>query len=258
MLKIEGLSAGYGRKPVIRDIDAAFSGAQIISVIGPNGSGKSTLMKAVMGFCSVFSGTICLDGRPVKEVGSRAFAQRVSYLPQIRPAGSITAGRLVLHGRFPYLSYPRHYRKQDYAVCRSVMEEIGIWDLKDAQMEALSGGERQKVYLAMALAGDTDLLLLDEPATYLDVRYQAELSALMQKLKERGKTVAAVLHDMNSALRISDRVLVMREGRIVMEGTPEEVYAGGVLREVFGVEVRRFLDEDGTAYYFAAGPDRIV
>ena len=258
MLKIEGLSAGYGREPVIRDVDAVFSGAQIISVIGPNGSGKSTLMKAVMGLCSVFSGTICLDGRPVKEMRSRTFAQRVSYLPQIRPAGSITAGRLVLHGRFPYLSYPRHYRKQDYAVCRSVMEEIGIWDLKDAQMEALSGGERQKVYLAMALAADTDFFLLDEPATYLDVRYQAELSALMQKLKGKGKTVAAVLHDMNSALRISDKVLVMRAGRIVMEGTPEEVYAGGVLREVFGVEVRRFFDEDGTAYYFTAGIDRPV
>ncbi len=253
MLEIDNLSAGYGGRPVITQISACFGGGQVVSVIGPNGSGKSTLFKAVMGLCRVSAGVVRLDGKTAAETGERLFAQKVSYLPQIRSAGALTAGRMVLHGRFPWLSCPRHYRKEDYQRCDSAMERLGISKLRDVQMDALSGGERQKVYLAMALAGDTEYFLFDEPATYLDVRHQVELAALMQELGRQGKTVTAVLHDINSALQISDRIVVMCRGRIVAEGAPEEIYESGVLQEVFGVKVRRLVDGDGKAYYIASG-----
>lgn len=252
MLRMEQVSAGYGREPVIEEISVDFAGGEITAIIGPNGSGKSTLMKSVMDLCDVLRGKITLDDRERKEVTDREFAKKVAYLPQIHTAGAISTERMVLHGRFPYLSYPRHYGAEDYALCHQAMERIGILHLKGKKMEELSGGERQKVYLAMMLVRDADIYLFDEPTTYLDVRYQVELLALMQELKKQGKTVIAVLHDINSALRMADHVLVMECGRIAAFGDSTQIYESGILNEVFGVTLRRFLDETGKAYYFVA------
>lgn len=252
MLRMEQVSAGYGKMPVIEEISFDFAEGEITTIIGPNGSGKSTLVKSVMDLCDVLGGKITLDGEERKQITDREFAKKVAYLPQMHTAGAISAERMVLHGRFPYLSYPRHYDTEDYALCHDAMERIGIMHLKGKKMEELSGGERQKAYLAMMLVRNAEIYLFDEPTTYLDVRYQVELLELMQELKKQGKTVIAVLHDINSALRMSDQVLVMKRGQIAASGKPEEIYQSGILNEVFGVALRRFCDETGKAYYFVA------
>lgn len=249
MLKMEKVTAGYDGIPVISNVSASFEKGSITTIIGANGSGKSTLLKAAMGLCTLMDGAVFLEGKNKKNMDTKEFAKMVSYLPQSHAAGSISAGRMVLHGRFPYLSYPRHYSRKDYELCNLAMERLGILSLKEKRMEELSGGERQKVYLAMALAGETEVFLLDEPTTYLDIHYQLELLSLMKELRTQGKTVITVLHDLNYAMQISDNILVMQQGQILSEGTPKEIADSGTIEKAFGVQIKRLFDEEGEVHY---------
>ena len=160
--------------------------------------------------------------------------------------------QLVLHGRFPYLSYPRRYRPQDMAVAEDAMRRMDVLDLADMPLQQLSGGQRQKVYIAMALAQDTPVMLLDEPTTFLDVAHQLQLLRLARTLAEGGKHVLMVIHDLPHALRMADRVALMRQGEIVFQGTPEQAYASGLLEEVFGVRIVR-LEAEGQWQYVCMG-----
>lgn len=250
MLRLENVSAGYGKVPVISNINAEFEKGRITTIIGPNGSGKSTLLKAIVSLCEVLQGTVYLKGENREKIGDRKFAQQVSYLPQSHTAGAITVGRMVLHGRFPYLSYPRHYGKEDYECCYRAMERIGILSLRDKKVDELSGGQRQKVYLAMALSGETDVFLFDEPTTYLDIRYQLELLHLMEQLKEQGKTVVTVLHDLDTAMRVSDSILVMQNGKIVEKGTAQEIQSSGIIEKVFQITAQSFVDHEGKKHFY--------
>ncbi len=250
MLKLENVTAGYGKLPVVKGITAELEKGRITTIIGPNGTGKSTLLKAIVGLCELQQGTVWLEGKNRENIGNKEFARQVSYLPQVRAAGAITVERMVLHGRFPYLSYPRHYRREDYEYCTRAMERTGILSLRDKRVEELSGGERQKVYLAMALAGETELFLFDEPTTYLDIRYQLELLQIMEELKEQGRTILAVLHDLDYAMRLSDAMIVMKQGEVVMTGTPECIQRSGILDEVYGIRVKSFLDEEGKKHFY--------
>lgn len=250
MLKLENITAGYEKVPVIQDINIEFEKGKIAAVIGPNGSGKSTMLKAIVNLCEISQGTVYLKGRRKEDMGNREFAKQVSYLSQSHTLGAITVGRMVLHGRFPYLSYPRRYSKEDYAYCKRAMEKVGILPLQDKKLEELSGGQRQKVYLAMALAGETDVFLLDEPTTYLDIHYQLELLQLMKQLKEEGKTVVTVLHDLDYAMDVSDSIAVMNQGKIVKIGTPAEIQESHVIDEVFQVKAQSFTDEVGRKHFY--------
>jgi ABC-type cobalamin/Fe3+-siderophores transport system ATPase subunit len=250
MLKLENITAGYNKVPVISDISIEFEQGRITTIIGPNGSGKSTLLKAIADLCDIWSGSLYLNGKSRKEIGRKEYARQLTYLSQSRQAGAITVSRMVLHGRFPHLSYPRHYTKEDFEHCRRAMERVGILPLRDKKVEELSGGQKQKVYLAMALAGDADTLLLDEPATYLDIRYQLELLEMMRQLKEQGKTVIAVLHDLNYAMHVSDRIVVLNNGRIVMQGTPQQIHESGIINEVFQINAGNVEGADGRKHYY--------
>ncbi len=257
MLKLENITAGYGKIPVIKDINIEFEKGRITTIIGPNGSGKSTLLKAIVDLCEVWQGAIYLKGKSRELIGQKEFAKQVSYLPQIHTGGAITVGRMVLHGRFPYLSYPRHYRREDYECCTRAMERTGILSLRDKKVEELSGGQRQKVYLAMALAGETELFLFDEPTTYLDINYQLELLQIMEQLKGQGKTIITVLHDLDFALRISDTIIVMKQGLIAKAGTPEEVLKSGIIDEIFKIKVKSFLDNEGMKHFYYEQKDQV-
>lgn len=250
MLKLENITAGYGKIPVIKDINIEFEKGRITTIIGPNGSGKSTLLKTIVDLCEIQQGVICLEGKNRDIIGQKEFAKQVSYLPQIHTAGAITVGRMVLHGRFPYLSYPRHYRKEDYECCARAMERTGILSLQDKKVEELSGGQRQKVYLAMALAGETELFLFDEPTTYLDIRYQLELLQIIEQLKGQGKTIITVLHDLDFALGVSDVLIVMKKGAIVKAGTPQEVLKSGIIDETFEIKVKSYIDNEGMKHFY--------
>lgn len=252
MIRLNNINAGYGNHKVLENIDAQFKENTITSVIGNNGCGKSTLLKVMGGLIKPESGDILLDDINILNVSDKDRAKQISYLPQSRTLPVISAGRMVLHGRFPYLSYPRRYSKEDKIIANHAMEQVGIGQLKDRNMSYLSGGERQKVYLAMALAQDTNTILLDEPTTFLDLTYQLEVLKLLAVLKLKGKTIVTVIHDINLALRYSDNLLVLKDGRAVFYGTPSEVFESGILEEVFKVKAHRILDEkNGEFFYFS-------
>lgn len=250
MIKLEQVSAGYGKTICIEDVSLQFPEGKMTVIAGPNGSGKSTLVKSLVGLSQVHSGQITVQGQPLQEIDGRKLARMVSYLPQNRNLPAITAWKMVLHGRFPHLSYPRHYSQQDHEMVREAMEQLGIWELRKKEVARLSGGERQKVYLAMALAGDTGALILDEPTTYLDICHQLEFLKLLEQLKDRGKTIIVILHDLNAALQCADQMVVMNCGRAAGVGRPEEIFESRILEQVFGIRSHVFTQENGDPFYY--------
>ncbi|MDY3692210.1 MAG: ABC transporter ATP-binding protein [Dysosmobacter sp.] len=247
MLELRGIAAGYGGTPVLREVSFTVPKGSLTALIGPNGCGKTTLLRAAARQLPLLAGEILLDGRPVSSYGRTEFARKAAFMPQVRSVPAITAGALVAHGRFPHLGFSRRLRPEDRAAVQAAMEATGVADWANRDLRALSGGERQRVYLAMALAQDTDLILLDEPTTYLDPGRQFELLDLIASLPGRGKTVVMVLHDLSHALRYSTQLVLLEQGRLVQRGTPEELYAGGQLDRVFGIRSRRAPDG---SYYF--------
>ena len=225
MIELKELTVGYGEKPVLREVSMVFPPGQVTVLLGPNGCGKSTLMKTALGLLPRQGGEILYDGVGLEHLTTRQVARKAAYLAQSREIPSITARRMVLHGRFPYLGYPRRYRAEDYETAQKALEWAGAGDLADCPMQELSGGQRQKVYLAMALAQDTETVFMDEPTTYLDVRHQLEV------------------------MTVSRRLAVLADGALRQIGTPEEIFAGGELDRAFGVTVRRVWTESGWLYY---------
>ena len=254
MVEVKHLAVGYGSRPVLTDVTLSFPPGQVTAVLGPNGCGKSTLLKAALGLLPIQGGEALLDGRDVRDLPPRQIARKAAYLAQSRSVPSITAGRMVLHGRFPYLSYPRRYRKEDYDMARRALEWADAAGLAGRPMGELSGGQRQKVYLAMALAQDTQSIFMDEPTTFLDISHRLEVMALARRLAGMGRAVVLVLHDLDLALRGCDRVAVLAGGGLMALGSPEEVFLSGVLDKVFQVRVGRMETEEGWQYYCAPLP----
>ena len=252
MIQLANLSAGYGGQDVLQDISLTLRPGQVTAIIGPNGCGKSTLLKTAVGILSPSAGTILLSGEDARSLSTAERARRVAYLPQNRRAPDISVLRMVLHGRFPYLNYPRRYRPEDITAAKDALRQTGLGDLQDELVSRLSGGMQQAVYIAMALAQDTDTILMDEPTTFLDAAHQLRLLNMARQLADGGKAVALVLHDLSHALRTADTVSVMQTGRLVCTGTPEEVFASGILEQVFGVRVGRYATEHGWQYYCAS------
>lgn len=249
MLEIRNLSAGYSGTDVVKDLNFTARAGQVTAILGPNGCGKTTLLKALCGILPISSGQVLLDGEALLELPRNRLAQKIACLSQSRQVPEITAGRLVLHGRFPYLSYPRNYRREDFAAARAAMAAMGVEALENVPMSELSGGQRQKVYIAMALAQDTAVVLLDEPSTFLDIRHQLQLQTIAKTLASQGKTVMMVSHDLSQTMSCADYVVLLRQGTLAGEGTPEQVFASGLLDDVFGVRVRRVQTEAGWQYY---------
>jgi ABC-type cobalamin/Fe3+-siderophores transport system ATPase subunit len=250
MIKLKKISAGYGKDTILKDLDCSFIEGEITSIIGMNGCGKSTLLKVISGLIQPVSGEIEVQGKNLLSLTDKDRAKLISYLPQSRNTPAISAERMVLHGRFPYLSYPRRYSSKDKNIAMTAMERVGILGLKDKNMSELSGGERQKVYIAMALTQDTRIILLDEPTTFLDITYQLELLKLLTELRNEGKTVITVIHDLSLALRYSNKIIVMKEGRVKYSSTPSEVYNSGILEEVFHVKAHHFMDDNKREFYY--------
>ena len=250
MLNVTHLSGGYPGLPVLRDVSFTARPGEITVILGPNGCGKSTLLKTLCGILPPTEGQVRFHGEDLLALPRGLLSRRVSYLAQSRQVPDITVRRLVLHGRFPYLDYPRRYRKQDHEAAHRAMEQMGLAHLAGTPLSRLSGGQRQTAYIAMALAQDTPIVLLDEPTTYLDVAHQLRTMAHARFLARSGKTVILVLHDLALALQFADRVLVLSRGQPAADGTPEEVFSSGCLDEVFGVNVCRAHTPDGPQYYY--------
>lgn len=250
MLEIKNLSAGYPGRAVLKNVSMSLPSGKVTVILGPNGCGKSTLLKVLCGILPITVGEVTLDGQAIPELPSRALAQKISYLAQSRQIPDITVQRMVLHGRFPYLTYPRHYRQEDYDAANAAMAQMNITDLADTLLQNLSGGQRQKVYIAMALAQNTQVILLDEPTTYLDVAHQLQMMHQAKLLSNKGKTVVMVLHDLSLAMHVADQVIVMNDGEVAAAGEPQTVFNAGSINSVFGVKLGRIKTESGWHYYY--------
>lgn len=251
MIEFGGLFAGYEQKTILSDVSLCCPDGSVTAIVGPNGCGKSTLLKSVFSLAVVQKGNILVDGLPLDALSPRQLAQHAAYLPQSRNTPNITAGRMVLHGRFPYLSYPRRYRPADLEEARRAMARVSAEELYDLPMTELSGGQRQRIYLATALAQNTRNILMDEPITYLDVAHQLSLMRLAKTLAAEGKSVIMVLHDLCLALRYADRIALLNAGRLLQTGTPEELYEGGRLAQTFGVSIGCVQSGSERNYYIA-------
>ena len=252
MISITDLHASYDGAEILHGISAAFPEGKISVIMGPNGCGKSTTLRSLVRMVPEMSGSLTLDGQDLGALAPRELARRIAYLPQSRNVPDISVERLVLHGRFPYLSYPRRYRKEDREKVTQALEWVDLKDLKERKMENLSGGQRQKAYLAMALAQDTEVILMDEPTTFLDIKNQFEMLDRARSLANGGKTVIMILHDFESILHYADHVVLMAEGRVLAAGGAEEVLRSAEGREAFGVEPRFYETADGVHCYVKA------
>lgn len=250
MLSFRRVYAAYGKKQVLDQIDFELPPHTLTAVVGKNGSGKSTLF-ACAGRKIPYTGEITLSGRELAAMTPRERAQRMAILPQTLPAPAVSVAELAAFGRNPYLDFGRRMSPTDRRLVEEALERVGIAALRDKLLAELSGGERQKAYLAMILAQDTDVLLLDEPTTYMDMEYEAAFFRLLKALQaEKGVTLLVILHDLSQAMRYADRIVVLDAGRVRFAGDTRACAAGGVLEAVFRVRQRPLADGDGEWIFF--------
>jgi iron complex transport system ATP-binding protein len=238
MLSTRGLVAGYDRRTVLDGLDVDLPTDAFTVIVGPNACGKSTLLRTMARLLTPTRGTVLLDGTAIRELPTREVARRLGVLPQspLVPEG-VSVADLVGRGRQPYQRWWRQWSAADAVAVREAMALADVADLAERPVDALSGGQRQRVWIAMTLAQDTQVLLLDEPTTFLDLAHQVEILDLLHRLRaQRGRTVVAVLHDLNQAARYADHMVAMRDGRVVATGAPRDILTADLVRDVFGLD----------------------
>ena len=237
-LRADGLTLGYDGPPIISDLDVTLLDGRVTAIVGANACGKSTLLRGLARLLKPRSGAVFLDGKAIAGLSTTEVAKTLGLLPQtpLAPDG-ITVADLVSRGRYPHQGWFRRWTAEDHDAAVRALAATGTADLADREVRQLSGGQRQRVWVAMALAQETGLLLLDEPTTHLDINHQVELLRLLRTLNAgSGKTIVAVLHDLNLACRYCDHIIAMAGGRIVAEGAPQDVITAELVAEVFGLD----------------------
>ena len=234
-LIVKELQTGYGEKTVIKELSLTIPSNKISVIIGANGCGKSTLLKTLSRLLKPKHGTILLDDKSINEYSSKNIARIIGLLPQspVIPEG-ITVADLVSRGRYPYQKMFQGMTRADYKAVEEALELMGILDLADVSVDELSGGQRQRVWIAMSLAQDTDILLLDEPTTFLDIAYQVEILEKLTELnRKKGTTIVMILHDINLSAKYADYLIAMKKGAVVAAGTPTEIVTEEVMKEIY-------------------------
>lgn len=243
-LTVEGLSAGYGDRLILRGLDLAVLPGRITAIVGANACGKSTLLRSMSRLLAPRAGRVLLDGKAIHRMSPRRVAQVMGLLPQspIAPEG-IAVADLVSRGRHPHHGILSRWSRADDEAVAQALDATGTQELAERAVDELSGGQRQRVWIAMALAQQTDLLLLDEPTTFLDISHQIEVLDLLTDLNHRrGTTVVMVLHDLNLAARYADHLVAMAGGNLYAQGTPDHVLTEEMVRAVFGLDSRIIAD----------------
>lgn len=244
-LLVKNLTLGYGPKTIISQMDLSITPGRFTVLAGPNGSGKSTLLRALSGTMRPSEGEVLLDGIPVAAMPARDLARRIGILPQApqAPEGMVVAD-LVRMGRFPHRSLMSRWSAKDEEAFTDALRMTGTEDLRYQPLDQLSGGQRQRAWVAMVLAQQSRIVLLDEPTTFLDLAHQIEVLHLIEDLVRAGRTVVAVLHDLNQAARHADHLIMLNNGRVAALGTPAEVLTSENVGEVFGVQVSVLTDPE--------------
>lgn len=240
MIKLKNLSVGYGKKTILKNINCEFSQGKITVLIGANGCGKSTLLRTIAGIQQPLEGDVLINNQSISKLTENNRAKNIAYLPQSRNIPNISALRMVLHGRFPYLGTPRHYTEEDLSIAKQALKTVGMEDLGDCLINKLSGGQQQKVYIAMLLAQQTNIILMDEPTTFLDIACQLDIWELCKKMRSKGKTVIVVTHDILQALKYSDCLTVFDKGTMVAKGSGKDLLQTNIIENVFSVSITRF------------------
>lgn len=234
-LAARGVTLAYDGQPVVADLDFTVPPGELTAIVGPNGCGKSTLLRSLARLLRPRHGSVVLDGQDLHAMRTTQVARKVALLPQgqVIPAG-VTVTDLVSRGRFAHQGLLRRWSREDEEAVQRALVDTVLTELADREVASLSGGQRQRAWLAVVLAQDTPVLLLDEPTTYLDIAHQMEVLELCRELHERGRTIVAVLHDLNQAARFASHVVAMRDGAILVSGAPAEVLTSETVEKVFG------------------------
>lgn len=240
----DDLKVGYGKELIVDGLNLTIPDSKITCIIGPNGCGKSTILKTIARILKPAGGAVLLDGKAIHSQPTKVIAQKVAILAQSpHTPEEMTVKDLVSYGRAPYQKGFGQLTNKDWEMVHWALEETNLLEFADRYVHSLSGGQRQRVWIAMALAQDTDILLLDEPTTYLDLAHQLDVLQVLEKLnKKQNKTIVMVLHDLNHAARFSDYLIALRDGQIVKAGEPSEVMTNEVLREVFDIDAKIVQD----------------
>ncbi len=243
-IAIEDMDAAYNGQVVLREVNLQIGQGDMVAIIGPNGSGKSTLLRTIGRLLRPNRGAVYLDGKPLRESSPTEVARRMSVLPQAPPAPSeLTVRELVGYGRYPHVPWMKRFGNQDTEIIEKTINTCDLEELADRKLATLSGGERQRAWIAMALAQQPQVMLLDEPVTFLDIGHQLEVMDLVVELNRSERiTVVAVLHDLNLAARYCPRLIAMKDGRVHSSGAAREVIQADVLEDVFGIGV--YVGED--------------
>ncbi|SDH41151.1 iron complex transport system ATP-binding protein [Alteribacillus persepolensis] len=237
-LTTEHIAVSYNEHTIINDLNIEVPEGMITSIIGPNGCGKSTLLKTISRILKPDQGAVYLNGRSIHQLKTKEVAKEMAILAQTPDIPqTLTVSQLVAFGRYPHRRKSGRLTAQDKKAVAQALEDTGMSEYKDRPLDALSGGQRQRAWISMALAQETDVLLLDEPTTYLDMAHQLEILELLQELNEKEeRTIVMIIHDLNHAARFSDHLIAMKAGEIQHIGAPHEVISKPVLRRVFGID----------------------
>lgn len=245
-IKVTDLDVAYEEKYIIKNMNIEIPKGKITMIIGSNGCGKSTLLKTIARIITPKKGEIKLNGVSIKEQAPKDIAKKMAVLPQspVVPSGLLVK-ELVSYGRFPYQSALGGLKEEDIEKVNWAMEVTGIINFSNRPVDSLSGGQRQRAWIAMALAQETEILVLDEPTTYLDMAHQLEILLLLQKLnKEQNRTIVMVLHELNNATKFADYLIGMKKGEVIFSGKPLDVITQENLRTIYGIEAKLQLDEN--------------
>lgn len=237
-INTKDLSIAYGNIEIVKDLNLNIPKGKITTIIGANGCGKSTVLKTIARILQPKSGAIYINGKDLQSESSKEIAKIMAVLPQSPQApNGLTVEELVAYGRFPHQGGFGKLKKEDRDIINWALEVIGMKDYKHRPIEALSGGQRQRVWIAMALAQETEILLLDEPTTYLDLAHQLEILELLEDLnKKQGRTIVMVIHELNNAARFADYMVGVKDGKIVCDGRPEDVMTKENLKNIFNID----------------------